>query len=558
MTVIHQLLPREVDCLVLGGGITGAGVARDAAMRGWRVMLVDSHDFASGTSHLTSKLIHGGFRYLEHGHIRPVIEGVIERDRLLNHLAPNLVRPLRFVMPCKLSYFPKWLACIVSLQLYGFTEWWRSGRWSAGRFAPGLRKDCPLVRSHPFSISFWDAQTNDARLVMASLRSAACEGASIWNYMHVTDARFAGDVWTVSLRSKVRGLEWTLRAKMIVNATGPWSPMTAKVLGIKPMNLMWIKGTHILLNRPASFGDDAIVIRSIRDRRPLWAVPWENRLVVGSTESRFTDDPRLARPTADEIEDLFESMRNSFPKMRLRRSDITCAFAGVRPIVAQDAESENSLSRHHRVDVDDDNQLITLNGGKLTTFRLMAEQTMDAATRMLHYALPDRTLRRRLRHDPLWPMMSTAEASELTETLERRKALRRVPRDIITHVVNRYGSDAVEILSDATYRPRKLTRVIEDLPVTLSEIGYLCRNEKVCHLLDILKRRTSLYFLSRRGGMEHWQRVVEHVAPILEWDARRCSTELDAVADECSADMQALQPVAERADPKEDVLTACA
>ncbi|MDO8630796.1 MAG: FAD-dependent oxidoreductase, partial [Phycisphaerales bacterium] len=290
MTV--HIMPGEVDCLVLGGGITGAGVARDAAMRGLRTVLVDSHDFASGTSHLTSKLIHGGLRYLEHCHFRLVAEGIVERDRLLNRMAPNLVAPLRFVIPFEGSRFPKWLLTVCGLQLYGLAEWLRSGRRSSPLLAAGMKRHYPALLPHPFGVNFWDAQTNDARLVMATVRTAYAAGAAVHNYTSVTDVARDKDGWNVRLRCELDDREWTLRARSIINATGPWSPMTARRLGVEPQELLWVKGSHLLLRRPPDFGRDAVIINSVRDRRALWIIPWETRLIVGSTESLYRGDLR--------------------------------------------------------------------------------------------------------------------------------------------------------------------------------------------------------------------------------------------------------------------------
>ncbi len=536
MSAIHKLIPREVDCLVLGGGITGAGIARDAAMRSLRVMLVDSHDFASGTSHLTSKLIHGGLRYLEHGHVAPVIEGIVERDRLLNHLAPNLVSPMKFVMPFEWSRFPKWFAVTLSLQLYGLTDLLRDRRWSHGMFAPALRRDYPTIKSLPLAIAFWDAHTNDARLVMATLRTAAAEGASLWNYTTITEARFERGAWTVKLRCEPRDMEWTLRARTIVNATGPWSPTTAKMLGAKPMDLMWIKGSHILLRRPERFGPDAIVIRSVRDRRPLWAVPWENRLIIGSTESHYEGDLRNARPTATEVDDLFESFVDYFPTLGVSRTDIRGAFSGVRPIIPQAKDSENSLSRRHRITIDEQRRLITLTGGKLTTFRLMAEQAIDAVQRMLSKAAASRDLRQRLRHDLLWPRLTVPQMEHLRDTLIER-AGSRVPEAVVEHLTRHYGGDAAGIVNDIVDDPTLGHPIHEDLPYGLAELAYLCRTEKVCHLLDLLKRRTALYFLGDGAAAAELPRVIDRIAPILEWDTEQRAGELTAVGEELNADV---------------------
>ncbi|MGB0715650.1 MAG: glycerol-3-phosphate dehydrogenase/oxidase [Phycisphaerae bacterium] len=557
MTTIHKLLPRDIDCLVLGGGITGAGIARDAAMRGLRCLLVDSHDFASGTSHLTSKLIHGGLRYLEHAHIKPVIEGIVERDRLLHTLAPNLVSPMRFIMPFEGRSFPKWLATVCSLQLYGLSDLVRDRRWSGGLLAPGLRRDYPEIKPHPFCISFWDAQANDARLVMSSLRAAEQEGAFLCNYTRIKAASFDGNRWSLQLVREEDGFEWTLQARSIVNATGPWSPLTAEALGVEPKELMWIKGSHILINRPARFGDDAIVIRSVRDRRPLWAVPWENRLIIGSTESRYSGVLREARPTRQEVDDLYESFVHYFPRLGVQRADIRCAFSGVRPIIAQSTASENSLSREHRISVDQHRHLITVNGGKLTTFRLMAQQTIDKIQVLIGRSKVDRDTKTRLQREMLWPGIPKCEIDSLIERhASAYPDVHRTP-GLVRHLTRLYGRDAASIM-DEMVRDPDLGKVLGDgPPITLAECGYLCRHEYVCHLVDLVKRRTSFYFLADDPGFTALAEIADHVAPILGWDTKRKIAEIAAVTFEFGADMAAIRDVP-KPSPGKKSLPACA
>jgi len=530
----------EVDCLILGGGITGAGVARDAAMRGLRTLLVDSNDFASGTSHLTSKVVHGGLRYLEHGHFRLVLEGIVERDRLLNQVAPHLVRPLRFTIPFDSTRMPKWAATVLGVQVYGLIEHLRAGRRSLPLSASTLRRLYPDLSPHPFGVSFWDAQTNDARLVMASLRTAAAVGAGLLNHTALSHAIFNKDGWTVGLDSQTRRRSWIVRAKTIVNATGPWSPTTSSILGADPMELMWIKGSHLILARPPSFGADAIVIRSVRDRRPLWVIPWENRLIVGSTESRFTGDLRDVRPSKDEVDDLLDSFRQYFPGLSATYDDIRCAYAGIRPIVHQHGGCENELSRRHKLIVDRERRLITINGGKLTTFRRMAEEAMDELGRIAGWPPPAEDLRKRLRNNALWPGLTPAQAQQVTaDALGYYAELRGSPQRA-ARLVRLYGSDGVAIAREAAVRPRLGSPLCEDLPYSLAELGYLCRSEQVCHLLDLIKRRTSLYFLADDAAAAVLPDIVEHIRLLLGWDWQRGQDEMAAVVDEFRADCGAI------------------
>ncbi len=509
-------------------------------MRGLTTLLVDSHDFASGTSHLTSKVIHGGLRYLEHGHFRLVMEGIVERDRLLNQLAPNLVTPLRFVIPFEGHRFPKWLLTLSGLQLYGAVDWIHGGRRSSSLFSGRLRSNFPTLREHPFAVSFWDAQTNDARLVMATLRTAQTAGAVLRNYTLLERASFDGKAWATEFHAEFDGTRFAVRAKSIVNATGPWSPVTTRLLGGDPMPLKWIKGSHILLERPKGFGNDAIVIRSVRDLRPLWVIPWETRIIVGTTESSYEGDLRDVRPDADEIDDLHTSFTRYFPACGLTRGDIRCAFAGVRPIVDQGGGSKNSLSRKSEVVVDRERRLVTVNGGKLTTFRRMAEQAVDEVDRLLAHHNRDADLRHRLRKAPLWPGLSQTETARWIAELHSGSNGSTASGNMVAHLVRLYGRDAATILEDTGRDGSPGEPLFADLPYCLAELAYLCKSEQVCHLLDLVKRRTSIYFLAEHGGQSELPRIVDHLAPVLGWDAERIADELFAVSREFDADCRAI------------------
>ncbi len=518
-----ELGPGDVDGVVLGGGIAGAGVARDAALRGLRVVLVDSDDFASGTSHLTSKLIHGGLRYLQRGHVRLVIQAARERERLLTQVAPHLVTPLRIVVPFEWRHPLKWPGTIWGVKAYALLG--RLGmRGSRTRCGGAIRWDHPMCPSHPLGVAFWDAQASDARLVMATIRAASAAGACVRNYCDLTAAEGDANGWRLSFQPRGAEREWSVRARCVVNATGPWSPLTSRLLGASAPTMLWIKGTHILVRRPAEFGSDGVIFRSVRDNRALWAIPWFGRIIVGTTESRYIGDLRHVHPTADEVEDLWSSFVHWFPGLPVGPGDVVGAYAGVRPIVAQRRASDNGLSRRHEVDVDPARRLVTVRGGKLTTFRLMAEQAGDAIDRMLGRPRVPRALRARLRGEPIWPGLSAPQIEARLGNLRCAHA----ESHVVTHLVRHYGDDAHSILQSER---AQLAPLFDGLPYTLAELIYLARHESVRHLGDLIKRRTSIYFLAERAGLDQLPSVVASLAPVLGWTAARGARELAAVAD---------------------------
>jgi len=524
----------------LGGGITGAGVARDAATRGLRTMLIDADDFASGTSHVTSKLVHGGLRYLEQFRFRLVIEGSIERDRLLRRLAPNLVTPIRFLIPFQRRSLLRWLMVVTGLQVYGLIERIRWGRRTSAYGADRMRRDFPLLRRHPFGVTYWDAQTDDARLVLSTIRSASAAGAEVHNYTTLREAVFSDGWWNLTLASPDRGT-WHVRTQTIVNATGPWSPETAKRLGAAEPQLLWLKGTHILLDRPEQFGNDAIIIRSLRDMRSLWVIPWHNRLIVGATESVYHGDLRDIHPTRDEVDDLFESTAHSFHDAGLTRRAICGAYSGVRPILRQPGVPENRMSRDYRIEMDHARALVTVSGGKLTTFRRMAEHAVNAVQTILGGAPATPELRIRLRNQMLWPGLARADAQRLLQQLTPRAQRLQLAPGTLAHLVSHYGADAALVLDDVAKDPESGRALFDGLPYTLAELAYVTRAEAVYHLLDLIKRRTPIYFLAGAGGSDRYPAIAAHIAPILGWSVPRQEEEVALARRELNADDDAIE-----------------
>jgi glycerol-3-phosphate dehydrogenase len=326
---------------------------------------------------------------------------------------------------------------------------------------------------------------------------------------------------------------------VVVNATGPWSHLTAESLGQPSAPLTWLKGTHLLMNRARDFGADALVMHSVRDHRLLWAIPWENRLVVGTTESRFSGDLRDVRPTADEVEDLFQSFVRGFPGLKSVRSDIQGAYAGVRPIVDQPCGSDNELSRRFQVRVEHEANLITVMGGKLTTFRLMAERAVDAAAALLGLAETPRNGRADSRSAPLWPALTRPEWERLVEELRAQHG-DGIDPTILDHLARHYGHDVWSIVAAMQADPAAGRPLCDGLPYTPAECAYLCRTESVHHLLDLIKRRTPLYFLAGREAVHALNKMTRYVAPLLGWNRSRQQAELAAAEREFLADVAAL------------------
>ena len=372
------------DLLVVGGGATGLGVALEAARRGWRVALLESHDFASGTSSRSTKLLHGGVRYLAQGNLTLVREALAERQAVL-HIAPHLAQPLPFVMPC---YRP-WQAPFygLGLKLYdwlagsaglGRTRW--LGREQALAALPGVQAQGLLG-----GIQYWDAQFEDARLALALARSAEAAGAVLLNYVEVQQVQNAqapatsqgGGLLQVQALDRHGGGRLLVQARCVVNATGVWVDGLRQ--GMQPAAAPLVQpsqGVHLVVARDFLPGQQALLVPRTADGRVLFAVPWLGALVLGSTDTPRTDLPREPEPFDAEVEFILREASLALARP-VRRSDVKSVWVGLRPLVAPATAgaSTKTLSREHRIVVDRSG-LVTVTGGKWTTFRAMASDVL--------------------------------------------------------------------------------------------------------------------------------------------------------------------------------------
>ncbi len=385
-SAIPELGTGPFDLLIIGGGITGAGIARDAALRGLSAALVEAGDFGSGTSSRSSRLIHGGLRYLEHRQFGLVSESLRERT-ILSRLAPNLVRPIDFILPFyQGDRLPPWkvrLGLTIYDRLAGRGNVRRHERLSKR----ALTDAEPLLRERGLrgGARYADAQCDDARLTLAVIRGAVAAGARVANYAGVVGLVRDGDrVRGAQIRSPLDGAEAELGARLVVNATGPWvdrirrleDPAVAPVL--RPT-----KGSHVQVPRARIGNRHAILFSSPIDQRILFILPWGEWTYIGTTELDTTEPPESVRPSEAEMVYLLRSANALFPEARLGPEDVTASWAGVRPLLASDpAIPPSRVSREHRV-FWGSGGMLTIAGGKLTTFRSMAEEVVNEAIKRL-------------------------------------------------------------------------------------------------------------------------------------------------------------------------------
>lgn len=379
---LSRLASEEFDVLIIGGGIVGAGIARDAAQRGLRTALVDRHDFSFGTSSRSSRLLHGGLRYLEQGRVGLVREASLEKC-ILRDIAPHLGDPLGFVFPAyKKSGRPLWQLRI-GVKIYDLLCSGRNFGHSRGytvgetnQLLPGLSQDGLLG-----AVRYFDALTNDARLVFDTMRSAAAAGANVVNYTRFISARQNGNLWECQAQDDLAGRAFNIRARTIVNATGPW----AEGLAHSAVKLRLSKGIHIVVDRQRMPVSDAVVITE--GKRILFIIPWGERLIIGTTDTDYRGAPEDVVTDSSDITYVLKVVNEAFPHLKLKESDIISTWAGLRPLVANPDGTPSDVSRAHQITTPKPGWW-DVTGGKLTTYRLMSEQTVDRLFQHLRRPIP--------------------------------------------------------------------------------------------------------------------------------------------------------------------------
>jgi glycerol-3-phosphate dehydrogenase len=382
-TVLDELASKTFDLLVVGGGITGAGIARDAAMRGLSVALVDKGDFAGGTSSRSSRLIHGGVRYLEHGHLRLVFEASAERRRLLR-IAPHLVRPLAFTWPVYVGQRLSRWKLAAGLTVYDLLALFRNVARHRRLSATDLLSTEPRLRSSELlgGVRYFDAATDDARLTLANVLDAQGYGAVVANHVAFTGmTETAGGVRLARVEDALSGDRAEVHALAFVNATGPWSDAVQQMeTAATQRRVQGSKGAHIAVRRERVGNMDAVTLIHPRDGRVMFTLPAGHHTIVGTTDTFTTASPDDVRASETDVAYLLEAVNAYFPDARLERQDVIAAWAGIRPLLPTSGSSV-SATREHLITAS--GRSVVIAGGKLTTYRVMARQAVDAAQRIL-------------------------------------------------------------------------------------------------------------------------------------------------------------------------------
>lgn len=479
------------DLMIIGGGIVGAGIARDAAMRGLRTALIDQHDFAFGTSSRSSRLLHGGLRYLAQGQIGLVREASLEKT-ILHRIAPHLTEPLPFTFPTYRSNknWRLWQLKI-GVKIYDLLCSGRNlGRSTWLRPVETVRNVHGLLENElTGAVRYYDAFTNDARLVLDTLRAASKAGAVVLNYCQFLSAAHS-DTWVCELEDRMTNTEIRLRARQVVNATGPW----ANQLPHSKVKLRVTKGVHLVVDQSRLPVSEAVVMTD--GQRVLFAIPWGERTILGTTDTDYYGSPEKLRADASDLAYVLEITNRFFPRAKLSSNDIISSWAGLRPLLADANGAPSQISRTHEV-TNPEPGWWDVAGGKLTTYRLMAEQALDRVVAALGRA-------------DLSPCR-TADAPLL------------LPSE----------TEAV-----SGVRPPEFCRQV---------VEHYCTHEWAVHLDDIMIRRTSWHHYHCDASQKAVQ-VAHWMAETLGWNGEQCKNELRRYAE--SVDRPTLEPISSVRSPQ--------
>jgi glycerol-3-phosphate dehydrogenase len=533
---LKRLGEDELDVLVVGGGATGAGIARDAVLRGLSVGLCDAGDFAGQTSSRSSQLIHGGLRYLQYGALGLVFEGLSERRRLMS-TAPHLCRPVEFLFPAYRGERPSLRVLGAGISIYNALALWRPPAQRRRLDPRATFEASPLLRAAGLTGAqlYTDCQTDDARLVLETILDAESAGAAVLSRLRVLSIardRTGRARAAIAVEGNSKA-EVEIRARVIVNATGPFSDAFDR----GRHSLRPTMGVHLVFDAGRlDLGGRAVVLRSPRDGRVLFALPRGRRSVIGTTDTDWppADPGRAAAggngvptvvPTVDseiyagraDVDYLLEAAAHAFPAARLGPDDVIATYAGLRPLIAAPAHTASSTSREHEIRREPDG-IVTVAGGKLTTFRRMAEETTDILVELLR----DRGVER-----PIGPCLTRTRPLPGAGGPPPMLAEHELAADVRDHLLATYGARCGGVLAEMEAHPELARRMDPELPYIWAEIVHAARAEHALEVEDALARRVPLLRDARDQGLGAAERAGELMARILGWSTERRAQSVD-------------------------------
>ena len=529
---IELLASEEFDILVIGGGVVGSGIALDAAARGLKVALVESDDFASGTSSRSSKLIHGGLRYLEQFDFKLVREALHEREMMITEQAPHLVKPLSFVYPLHKKYLDR-IYVGAGLMLYDLLRGkLRAVPWhkhiSFGEMRNEARSLNPEIVTG--GLVYYDAQVDDARHTVMVARTAKDYGAHIVTGATVTQITRTPDRVTGAIVA-VGGHSFNVKSKVVVAAAGIWNEELYQQFGIKPgYKIKMSKGVHIILPKDAIDAKTGIIIKT--SLSVLFIIPWGNEWLLGTTDTDYTGDREY--PVADSADiDYILNEANKVLLPKIRREQILSTYAGLRPLVSPAKDSSTTkISREHTVD-HPVKGFVSIAGGKYTTYRVMAADAVDAAVKDLDKSSPKSSTKS-------IALIGAAGYSTLMKQIASLAQSYSVSTACVERMLNRYGSLVSDIFQTIAKDASLAEKILPGAGYLKAEALYAVSHEGARTLVDVLARRLRLAMETSDHGLSVAQEIAELIAPTLEWKKADIKREVAAFGKYVATEMAAI------------------
>jgi glycerol-3-phosphate dehydrogenase len=522
--VIDEVENETFDFVIIGGGINGAGVAHDAALRGLKVLLLEQRDLAFGTSSRSSKLIHGGLRYLEHYHFKLVFESTNERAAL-RKIAPHLVRPIKFALPVyESNRHPLWKMDL-GLWLYdGLSLFKTEKRHLTVRTAKRMLKREPMLNAEGLSggLIYYDCITDDARLTLENAMAANSLGARILTHSQVVrvDGLFEKrKKATVTFRDQLGDRHVKVYAKGVINCTGAWTDRMRAMAQLEGRLIRPSKGVHIVVRSERLPVAHAVALLSPQDARVFFVIPWNGRTVIGTTDTDDMTDPSELRIDLEDVNYLLDAANSSFPKAELVMDDVLSGWVGLRPLINVETESASDVPREHQIYRD--GKMVTVAGGKLTTYRKMAAEIVDEATAVIHANCAESTT-----EDAMLPG-GIGLCKDLDTARERIQREAGIDEPIAARLIRTYGAYADRVLAYGKKSAGLLKPIVADSPVLLAEVYHAMDHELGCTLDDILVRRTSLSLIAEDQGINAAEEISELMGNQLGWSSGRRHAEVE-------------------------------
>ncbi len=486
-SAFKKKLKKGVDVLIIGGGINGAGIARDAAMRGFKTGLLEKNDFASGSSSKSSKLIHGGIRYLEHMDFSLVMESCAERALLLK-LAPELVKPVEFLMPVYKSDRYGMFLMNIGMWMYDFLSFFRNYKLHKKLSAQSILQYMPKINPKGLKGGFiyYDSLVNDSRLVINNIVSAHNNRASLLNYCEVVRFQKArGKISGVFAVDRLSKDEFYVPCKTIVSAAGPWTnSLYLKIEGVQRELLCLTKGIHLVFPREKIHTKTAVVIISNNDKRIVFVIPWKEYTLVGTTDTDFNDDVDNVYSKKEDVLYLLDMVNRKFCGLFLKPEDAISCYAGLRPLLISQKDS-NAVSRKDKI-LRSPSKIFIVGGGKLTTYRKISEKAVNMiAEELCGGYRPCQT-----KKVPLMEKIKSQESDRFN-----------INKDVKKYLQRRYGNGYIKLIQIIKKKSEMAEKIYENLPFIFAEIEYGAINELLVHIKDFFRLRTEIFLKAQDNGL---------------------------------------------------------